>query len=76
VSGLEEARRACDWLSLPASPETPAEAFYQLGELLRLRGERCFRDVHTAAQYLPVQEGRWETTGRVLMGLDPGGPLL
>ena len=38
--------------------------------------ERCFRDVHTAAQHLQVQEGRWETTGRVLMGLDPGSPIL
>jgi tetratricopeptide (TPR) repeat protein len=35
---LEEAQRACDWLSLPASPEGPADAFYQLGELYRLRG--------------------------------------
>ena len=38
--------------------------------------ERCFRDVHTAAQHLQVQEGRWETTGRVLFGLEPGGPVL
>jgi DNA-binding NarL/FixJ family response regulator len=36
---LEEVHRACDWLSLPASPETPAEAFYELGELHRVRGE-------------------------------------
>jgi DNA-binding CsgD family transcriptional regulator len=36
---LEEARRACDWLSLPTSPEGPADAFYQLAELHRLRGE-------------------------------------
>jgi DNA-binding CsgD family transcriptional regulator len=36
---LDEARRACDWLSLPISPEGPADAFYQLGELYRLRGE-------------------------------------
>jgi len=36
---LEEARRACDWLSLPVSPEGPADAFYQLGELCRLRGD-------------------------------------
>jgi DNA-binding CsgD family transcriptional regulator/tetratricopeptide (TPR) repeat protein len=36
---VQEAHRACDWLSLPASPETPAEAFYQLGELRRLSGE-------------------------------------
>jgi alkylation response protein AidB-like acyl-CoA dehydrogenase len=38
--------------------------------------ERCFRDVHTAAQHLQVQEGRWETSGRVLMGLEPGSPVL
>jgi alkylation response protein AidB-like acyl-CoA dehydrogenase len=38
--------------------------------------ERCFRDVHTAAQHLQVQEGRWETAGRVLMGLEPGSPVL
>jgi indole-3-acetate monooxygenase len=38
--------------------------------------ERCFRDVHTATQRLQVQEGRWETTGRVLMGLEPGSPVL
>jgi hypothetical protein len=33
-------------------------------------------DVHTAAQHLQVQEGRWETTGRVLFGLEPGSPVL
>jgi indole-3-acetate monooxygenase len=38
--------------------------------------ERCWRDVHTAAQHTQVQEGRWETAGRVLLGLDPGTPLL
>lgn len=38
--------------------------------------ERCWRDVHTAVQHLQVQDGRWETAGRVLMGLDPGSPML
>jgi alkylation response protein AidB-like acyl-CoA dehydrogenase len=38
--------------------------------------ERCWRDVHTAAQHLQVQDGRWETAGRVLFGLDPGSPLV
>jgi alkylation response protein AidB-like acyl-CoA dehydrogenase len=38
--------------------------------------ERCWRDIHTAAQHLQVQDGRWETAGRVLMGLDAGSPLL
>jgi ATP/maltotriose-dependent transcriptional regulator MalT len=32
-------RRACEWLSQPEIPETPAEATYQLGELHRLRGD-------------------------------------
>jgi alkylation response protein AidB-like acyl-CoA dehydrogenase len=38
--------------------------------------ERCWRDVHTAAQHVQVQDGRWETAGRVLLGLEPGSPLL
>ncbi len=36
---LAEARRACDWLSAPMSPEGPGDAYYQLGELHRLRGQ-------------------------------------
>lgn len=38
--------------------------------------ERCWRDVHTAAQHLQVQDGRWETAGRVLFGLDPATPFV
>jgi indole-3-acetate monooxygenase len=38
--------------------------------------ERCWRDVRTAAQHFQVQDGRWETAGRVLLGLDPGSPVL
>jgi len=38
--------------------------------------ERCWRDVHTAAQHMQVQPGRWETAGRVLLGLDPASPVL
>jgi alkylation response protein AidB-like acyl-CoA dehydrogenase len=38
--------------------------------------ERCFRDVHTAAQHMQVQDSRWETAGRVLFGLDPASPIL
>ncbi len=33
--------------------------------------ERCWRDVHTAAQHVQVQDGRWATAGRILLGLDP-----
>lgn len=38
--------------------------------------ERCWRDVHTAAQHFQVQDGRWETAGRVLFGLDPASPIV
>jgi alkylation response protein AidB-like acyl-CoA dehydrogenase len=38
--------------------------------------ERCWRDVHTAAQHFQVQDARWETAGRVLLGLDPGSPIV
>jgi alkylation response protein AidB-like acyl-CoA dehydrogenase len=38
--------------------------------------ERCWRDVHAAAQHVAVQDGRWETAGRVLFGSDPGSPLI
>lgn len=37
---------------------------------------RCWRDAHAAAQHLQVQEGRWETAGRVLFGLDPATPII
>jgi DNA-binding NarL/FixJ family response regulator len=35
---LEEATRACEWLSGPLSPEGAADAFYRIGELHRLQG--------------------------------------
>jgi alkylation response protein AidB-like acyl-CoA dehydrogenase len=38
--------------------------------------ERCWRDVHAAAQHMQVQDGRWETAGRVLFGLDPQSPFV
>jgi DNA-binding CsgD family transcriptional regulator len=36
---MEEALRACDYLSRPSTPEAADGAYYQLGELHRLRGE-------------------------------------
>ena len=38
--------------------------------------ERCWRDAHTAAQHLQVQDGRWETAGRILFGLEPASPFI
>jgi DNA-binding CsgD family transcriptional regulator len=43
-AALEEARRACDWLSHPASLEGPGSALYQIGELNRLRGDFAAAD--------------------------------
>lgn len=38
--------------------------------------QRCFRDAHAAAQHIQVQTGNFETVGRVLLGRDPGTPVL
>ncbi len=35
---------------------------------------RCFRDIHTATQHIGLNQNNYETTGRVLLGLDPGTP--
>lgn len=66
---MEEAQRACDWLSLPASPEGPADAFYQLGELYRLRGEFAAAD---AAYRQASRLGRLPDPGLALLWLASG----
>ena len=38
--------------------------------------QRCFQDVHTAAQHVQVQSVNFETGGRVMLGLEPGTPVL
>ncbi len=38
--------------------------------------QRCFRDVHAASQHAQVQSAGFETAGRVLLGLQPGTPIL
>jgi DNA-binding CsgD family transcriptional regulator len=66
---LQEARRACDWLSLPATPEGPADAFYQLGELCRLRGDFAAAD---AAYRQASRLGRPPEPGVALLWLARG----
>jgi alkylation response protein AidB-like acyl-CoA dehydrogenase len=38
--------------------------------------ERCWRDVHTMTQHIILSPARFEIAGRVLMGLDPGSPVI
>jgi indole-3-acetate monooxygenase len=38
--------------------------------------ERCWRDVHTATQHVLMNTARFEVVGRVLLGLDPGSPVI
>jgi DNA-binding CsgD family transcriptional regulator len=66
---LEEARRACDWLSLPSTPEGPADAFYQLGELYRLRGDFAAAE---AAYRQASRLGRPPQPGAALLWLARG----
>jgi DNA-binding CsgD family transcriptional regulator len=59
-----EAQRACEWLSLPVSPEGPADAFYRIGELHRLRGA-----------YAEAEEA-YRNASRLGRRPEPGLPLL
>jgi len=38
--------------------------------------ERCWRDIHTMTQHIILSPARFEIAGRVLMGLDPGSPVI
>jgi indole-3-acetate monooxygenase len=38
--------------------------------------ERCWRDAHTASQHVLMNSARFEVIGRVLLGLDPGSPVI
>ncbi len=38
--------------------------------------QRCMRDVHAVTQHFAVAASNYETVGRVLLGLDPGTPLI
>ena len=38
--------------------------------------ERCWRDVHTMTQHIILAPARYEIAGRVLLGLDPGAPVI
>jgi alkylation response protein AidB-like acyl-CoA dehydrogenase len=38
--------------------------------------ERGWRDVHTMTQHVILGTGRYEVIGRVMLGLDPGSPII
>jgi alkylation response protein AidB-like acyl-CoA dehydrogenase len=38
--------------------------------------ERCWRDIHAVTQHVILSTGRFEVIGRVLLGLDPGSPII
>lgn len=38
--------------------------------------ERCWRDAHAITQHVILSTGRFEIVGRVLLGLDPGSPII
>ncbi|MCK9519583.1 MAG: acyl-CoA dehydrogenase family protein [Dehalococcoidia bacterium] len=63
VNAAESSASAVDGLWRMAG----ATAIFESCEL-----DRCWRDVHAAAQHVQVQEANWESAGRVLMGMDPG----
>jgi alkylation response protein AidB-like acyl-CoA dehydrogenase len=38
--------------------------------------ERGWRDIHTLTQHIILGAGRYEVIGRVMLGLDPGSPII
>ena len=38
--------------------------------------DRCWRDVHTITQHIVLSPARYEIAGRVMLGLDPGAPVI
>jgi alkylation response protein AidB-like acyl-CoA dehydrogenase len=38
--------------------------------------ERCWRDVHTITQHIILGASRYEVVGRIMLGLDPGSPII
>ena len=38
--------------------------------------ERCWRDIHAITQHIILSTGRYEVIGRVMLGLDPGSPII
>jgi ATP/maltotriose-dependent transcriptional regulator MalT len=66
---LEEAQRACEWLSMPASPEGAGDAHYQMAELHRLRGQYAEAE---AAYRQAVRCGRRPEPGLPLLWLARG----
>ena len=38
--------------------------------------DRCWRDIHTMTQHLILSPARYEIAGRVLLGLEPGAPVI
>jgi DNA-binding CsgD family transcriptional regulator len=69
VDALAEAKRARDWLSTPRAQQGAGGAFYQLGELHRLRGE--FANAEEAYR-LASQAGRSPQPGLAQMRLAQG----
>jgi DNA-binding CsgD family transcriptional regulator len=61
---LEEAERACEWLSQPSSKPAVGAAFYQLGEIHRVRGN------------LTEAEKAYEAANQWMPNLGPGLPRL
>jgi alkylation response protein AidB-like acyl-CoA dehydrogenase len=37
---------------------------------------RCWRDVHTITQHVILAPSRYEVVGRIMLGLEPGSPLI
>jgi DNA-binding NarL/FixJ family response regulator len=70
---LDAAQRACEWLSGPAYWDSLGSAYYQLGEIRRLRGEFAIAE---EAYRKASQAGRDPEPGMSLLRLAQGPPAV
>jgi alkylation response protein AidB-like acyl-CoA dehydrogenase len=80
---IDMAMRAQVKLACTHATSTAADAAdiaYRLGggaaNYERSALQRCFRDVHAVTQHFVIAASNYETVGRVMLGLDPGTPII
>jgi alkylation response protein AidB-like acyl-CoA dehydrogenase len=67
VTAVKLAAQAVDHVHDPAGMNAVQES----SEL-----DRCWRDVHAMTQHVILGTARYEIVGRILMGLEPGFPIV
>jgi alkylation response protein AidB-like acyl-CoA dehydrogenase len=80
VSLEDRAKLRLAMLTAAGNSAAAADIIYRLAGSTAIQQssplDRCWRDVHAAAQHAQVQDARWETSGRILLGLEPANVII